>query len=394
MTTQTSGTLRRLVELALESDDPAPLVAAAGEELGRPLAVTGPDGEALGWAPDDERGRRALAVARAAARGSVVPPSGWSVTRIGERPLHGVLAIGDDEDDADGGRELEGLLVMLLSEQLRRVELIRVQDGAFVRRLVSDPPLPPHRARREAAELGIALADAYRVGMVTWRSGAVRAETLEDIEHEARALVRDAMTTLLDGRLVLLHPAGGRGDATAAAEWFAHVTALMAKSAPASRARGIAHEAPTDLGGLSRVVALLSTLGRFGPRACDDGLLTWTRQYALDRMLAGEVRASSAAAFVREQLAPLEDWDREHGGDLLRILEAALDHPRQDDAARHCFVHRNTFRHRLRRALDILGDPLEDPDVRLAVHVALKLRRLVPHGTLPNGARHRDARRA
>jgi sugar diacid utilization regulator len=383
------------VELALERDDPGPLVAAAGEELGRPLGVSGPGGEALGWAPDDEQGRRALAVARAAVRGNVVPPSGWSVTRIGDRPLHGVLAVGE-APGADDGREIEGLLVALLSEQLRRVELIRVQDGAFVRRLVSDPPLEPHRARREAAELGIALADAYRVGLVTWRSGAARVDALEEVEHEARTLVPDAMTTLLEGRLVLLHPARGRADAAAAAEWFASVTARLAQLAPASRARGIAHERAIDLGGLSRAVALLSTLGRLGPRACDDGPLTWTRQYALDRMLAAEVRASSAAAFVRDQLGPLEDWDREHGGDLLGILEAALDHPRhQDEAARRCFVHRNTFRHRLRRALEILGDPLDDPDVRLAVHIALKLRRLAPqHGAPAAVLRHRDGRRA
>jgi hypothetical protein len=36
-------------------------------------------------------------------------------------------------------------------------------------------------------------------------------------------------------------------------------------------------------------------------------------------------------------------------------------------------MHRNTFRHRLRVAIEILGHDLENPDVRLATHVALKL---------------------
>jgi hypothetical protein len=40
-------------------------------------------------------------------------------------------------------------------------------------------------------------------------------------------------------------------------------------------------------------------------------------------------------------------------------------------------MHRNTFRHRLREAEALLGDDLSDPDARLAVHVALKLRQLI-----------------
>jgi DNA-binding PucR family transcriptional regulator len=51
--------------------------------------------------------------------------------------------------------------------------------------------------------------------------------------------------------------------------------------------------------------------------------------------------------------------------------------PRHDVAAARCFMHRNTFRHRFRDATKILGDNLDDPDVRLAVHVALKLRRVL-----------------
>jgi DNA-binding PucR family transcriptional regulator len=40
-------------------------------------------------------------------------------------------------------------------------------------------------------------------------------------------------------------------------------------------------------------------------------------------------------------------------------------------------MHRNTFRHRLRQAAEALGDDLDDPDVRIAVHVALKLRKVL-----------------
>jgi hypothetical protein len=39
-------------------------------------------------------------------------------------------------------------------------------------------------------------------------------------------------------------------------------------------------------------------------------------------------------------------------------------------------MHRNTFRHRLRQALGVLGADLDDPAMRLALHVAIKLRRI------------------
>jgi purine catabolism regulator len=97
-------------------------------------------------------------------------------------------------------------------------------------------------------------------------------------------------------------------------------------------------------------------------------------EYALDHLFRQIVSTAEARSFVEHRLGALIAWDREHGSDLLRVLEAALDVPRHDQAARRCFMHRNTFRHRLRLALDVLGDPLEDPNARLAVHVALKLR--------------------
>ena len=66
---------------------------------------------------------------------------------------------------------------------------------------------------------------------------------------------------------------------------------------------------------------------------------------------------------------------------------AALDFPRHEKAASRCFMHRNTFRHHLRQATDVLGDDLSDPDVRLAVHVALKLRHVLTMQAAGGGGR-------
>lgn len=102
------------------------------------------------------------------------------------------------------------------------------------------------------------------------------------------------------------------------------------------------------------------------------------RHYALARLL-GRFDLRDATAFVTEQLAALEQHDREHGSTLLRVLELALDHPDRNAAAQAAFMHRNTFRRQLRTALALIDADLDCAEERLALHLALKMRaRLKP----------------
>jgi PucR C-terminal helix-turn-helix domain len=108
------------------------------------------------------------------------------------------------------------------------------------------------------------------------------------------------------------------------------------------------------------------------------------RQFGLERLLSGSLEEDRARAFVDEQLGRLLAWDERYRSGLLVVLEAALDFPRRDEAAGRCSMHRNTFRQRLRQAETLLGGDLDDPEARLAIHVALKLRRvLAPDGGNP-----------
>jgi hypothetical protein len=366
------GKLRSLVDLAVASEDSRRLVAAAGQSLGHPLGLVNAGGEPLAFTPEDEAGQRALAVATAAAR-SRPPPPGWRIVSLVHQSSRlGFLATGANGPGDAETRTGLAMLPTLLTDQLRRGALVRLQSAAFVRRLVGDPPLPPHRARREATELNIWLARAYWPAIVAWRAGTAPPEMLERVEQEARRLAEHSLTALLNGHLVLLHP----GSSSEPPEWFEKVAALTRMLAPASRGRAIAAEGPIEIGDLSAAIAALVRLHRFGPRSTGDPPLTWSREYALDGLLYGRVEAAAGTEFVERHLGPLIEWDRLHGTDLVGILEAALDFPRHDRAAERCFMHRNTFRRRLHQATELLGEDLESPDVRLAVHVALKLHRL------------------
>jgi PucR C-terminal helix-turn-helix domain len=358
-----------LVDAALGGDDPERLVAAAARELEAPLGLVGASGEPLGWAPRDGDGRRALAVAAAAARSGLVAPPGWRIEPVSRGSARlGFVAVRDE-----AGRPMLALVLALLADQLQRRELLRGRVAAFLRRLVTEPTAA---ARREGAELGLALADAYWPAVLSWRHATPRAEVVEALERET---VRDgALIVALPSRAALLHPAAG------ARAWFVDVVACARRLAPAAGAQAVAADGPVGLAGLSARVAELVALSRLDGLAADGPPVLDARRYALERLLAGVVGAAEARAFVAEQLGSVEAWDRAHHGDLLTVLEAALDFPRHEQAARRCYMHRNTFRHRLRQAIEVLGHDLEDPDVRLATHVALKLRRVLGADVAPS----------
>lgn len=388
------GPLARLVRAAVESDDAAELVAVAQRELGRPVGLAGAEGETLAHAPDDVLGRRALAVAAAASRTRAAAPPGWCVLPIpqaGERIAS--LAVGDREQAGTAWRQSLDLVAALLADQLARAALRRAQASAFVARLVGGLEPGGERARRAGAQAGVVLARGYRPAVLVC-GGAPRPDLADRIGREAARLASGALCAIVDGRVVLLHP----GDRAEAMTWFEGVVERVGLFAPSAGAYVIAADRSLPPGELGAEVAHLLRLGRLGPRAEAGTPVMGARQFALDRLLWDSIAAADARGYVEDELGRLIAWDREHGSDLLRVLEAALDFPRHDLAARRCFMHRNTFRHRLKQATDVLGDDLEDPDVRLAVHVALKLRRGLPalparaQGAGRSGARRGAAR--
>ncbi|HEV8470064.1 MAG TPA: helix-turn-helix domain-containing protein, partial [Candidatus Limnocylindria bacterium] len=82
--------------------------------------------------------------------------------------------------------------------------------------------------------------------------------------------------------------------------------------------------------------------------------------------------------FVRRTLGKLEAYDREHHADLIRTLECVVEtNFVYKEAAKLLVVHPHTLRYRLGRIGAVLGMDLGNPDRRLELHVALKLRKLL-----------------
>jgi len=379
--------LTSLVRVAFHSDDSARLIAAAGLLARLPLALVGPHGEPLGYTPEGSEGRRACAIARAAACNRLVSAVGWSIVPIKRTssPL-GFLSIGARQAGDVEVQALLDLLPELVAEQLHRVELLRTRREAFVRRLVSDPRFGAQEARSEAGDLGLHLADAYWPAILTWHPTAPPLPVIQRLARDALADAEGSRAALLHRRLVLLHPVHEiDADVADTSAWLAQVAAQARTLAPSFPAQAIMGETAVELAGVSAAVAELDALRRLGSRARNSGLVVSAGAYALERVFWNNLDAVVARRFVDAQLEPLMTYDRERRTDLLSVLEAALDFPRHDQAASRCFMHRNTFRHRLQQAGEVLGTTLEDPDERLGVHVALKLRRLLAASSLEVG---------
>jgi purine catabolism regulator len=77
-------------------------------------------------------------------------------------------------------------------------------------------------------------------------------------------------------------------------------------------------------------------------------------------------------------LGPIENGEGEYGGELLRSLEAFVEHNGQwERAARELFCHRHTLRYRIRRIEQLTGRDLSSARDRIEFWLALKARELV-----------------
>ena len=113
------------------------------------------------------------------------------------------------------------------------------------------------------------------------------------------------------------------------------------------------------------------TLGR---RLSGPGHLTAFDDLGIYRLIFAAEALPELRAFHTETLDSLLAYDRQHGAELVRTLDAyfrANGSPKE--AATILSVHRNTVLYRLDRIAEITGLDLSDADVRLRLQVALRI---------------------
>jgi purine catabolism regulator len=100
------------------------------------------------------------------------------------------------------------------------------------------------------------------------------------------------------------------------------------------------------------------------------------------RLLLTLQEPDALRAFADSVLAPLDEYDREHGGELIASLRAFLDHnARWEAAAAQLFVHRHTLRYRMRKVEELTGRELATSHDRMEFWLAIRARDLLERPT-------------
>lgn len=79
-------------------------------------------------------------------------------------------------------------------------------------------------------------------------------------------------------------------------------------------------------------------------------------------------------SFSSQLISPLAKYDEDHRGSLVQTLEAYFDHHGNiSRTAENLFVHRNTLLYRMDRIQELTEQDLNNANMRLALHLSLKL---------------------
>ena len=306
--------------------------------------------EPLGWLAIATRGLGTAAVRQVATHGATV------------LALELVRRRADREAER---RRRADLVEELLSSRLRREEADDLADRAA--RLGHPIPDPAWVIAFELDDPG----DGHVVA-----SAHAPHHMADEIRALAAARGSNAFVVERGGGLVVL--ASGLPELEAAEELAAaardRVQGLVGAAA-VSCGIGSRPCAPADLRrGAEEARQALRVARRLGER----GTMASYRRLGIERLLLGIDPPELLEEYVEDWLGPLIRPGQGRGAPLVESLEAlAHEGWNMRASARLLGVHVNTLLYRVGRIEQILGRTLDDPEVRMAMAVALRARRLV-----------------
>lgn len=354
---------RRLEAIALAKGDLAALVAAVGTSLGRAVALEGRRGDPLAvHAPETP------AAATAAAR--------YLADRSGVALRVRLPAPGDGGDARRGtGRPgpapVRGSLLLLGDAVPTLGERLACERVAALLSLELGRDVAVHRARESARRNEALPADGPPWVAILARqvaSGSEDAEQRDALRAELRLLAPSRRLALrgdvesLEYRLVATAgPDDPLGLATAD-----RVARFLRRTVAVSQ---LFHDAAGRSAAEADARATLQAAEVYGAAP---GVVRADRLHVY-RILGDLHNLPDAERLARSLLAPVLAGRGTTVVGRLGTLRALLDAPGPGEAAHVLGVHRNTVAYRVRRIEELGGWDLGDPDLRLALSVALRI---------------------
>jgi purine catabolism regulator len=386
----------RMTSIVLERGDPSDLLAELARSLENPVALENIAGQLVAFSPfqagEQELLEAHVEYVRARQPGQLQGP-GWLAVEIsyGGRPWGQVTALEIDspllaEDRMVLERGAQALELALLHQQ--HDEQLRARArGSFLVDLMHGRLQEDDAARRAEALDFRPRQKHLLAGALGWRSE--RWTSLAQSPEDAWAALMPAVRTGPgDGRPMLLGLHGGSlllivGIAEAASSAKA-LSALAAELRAPLRRRGLSEaDVAIAFGGSDPAwIGVGRKLDRaanavLAARATAPSVWRDARHGSLVDLLYTLRRSPVLLSFARDQLGPLFEERDERARELLRTLEAYLASAgRKAETARALHLTRQSLYLRLERLERVLGADLDDPDVMLSLHLALRALRL------------------
>lgn len=376
---------RRFAEAALQDSRPDPVVRHLADVTGKLVLLTDPLGRVLSLAGDQGG---SLGLARVTLPPGLRAEGGIQRLSLEELadPVY-VMPVGGSPGPqgflilapADGGdRDLEETalaqaataLAAVLGRRQADTDRVRV---ALIDELLNGRPASPDLVRAQARRAGYELEGRLAVALVDVEGGD--ADTGRALAGGLKFAGRPLLAAVYQGRVTVILPAAG-GQVVTAAESIRQAVAERVASRTFIGV-GRAYAELRELGRSYREARRALGLARKLGLADRPVLFERLGLFRLLMTLADEYPAE-ARSFVDETLGKLIEYDRENRSDLVETLRVCLESNLNiSEAAEKLHVHRNTLLYRLRRVEEISGWNLENPDSRLALHLATKLHDLI-----------------
>ena len=289
---------------------------------------------------------------------------------------------------AEGLDDLDEILIhaarLALDVQLMR-DYVRFRSEAnsiaeVFKSLFAGAPRHPAEVVARARRLGVSLPGPARLVAIGFPGEAVEAAEprLAGLQLVLARTVGDLLpgaAVIHDDDLVIFAPVTAREDGKRWEEFLRRLATttehhvgmrpIVAESRMCRRLQDY-REARLECG---RVVVLARMFGKTGRASQAD--------FGPFALLLSTVDHASARTFVRDTLGAIEDYDRQHGTELVRTLgEFIREGCRYQRCADRMDIHVSTLRYRLDRLRELFGIDLGSPDSVFGLTLALRLREL------------------
>jgi purine catabolism regulator len=396
----------RLGALVLHGADVAAVTRMLSDLVGRrvllldallQVVAVAPSSEPFEWAPSQGYVRALLATLARERRPLRVPPMldfgvdsscVLAPVAVGDAILGYLAILAPAEDGASPGDDLD-LQIVQHAANVYALSMMRERMAADVARQLKDELFEglllgrnqdERVARERAMRLGYSPEFVYRVLVVVAESGetvgedrpetvAQRRRLLESLADLSERRSPEAFVTVRADELVVLLPESddarelGRAAVQQAASLVPDWRLTVGVGGPSASAGAIARS-------YAQARRALETAHRFG----NQGDVVVFEDLGLYRLLFHVSDPSELRGFTDHVLGELVEYDRRHNADLVRTLEAFLDHNGNLQAtARELNLHVNSVAYRMQRIRAIAGLDFEQSEDRLLAQVALKI---------------------